>query len=107
VHLTRFGTVTLCTNGASTVNNTTTQHSTLATDLGCRFLPDGAVEVDEFGRTSVPGVFAVGDMAHRATVPTSLSAVIVASAAGAVAACFIDQPLTEDTALPDQFSAPA
>jgi len=151
--LSRFGTVTLCTNGAAPtdrdtldaqgievleapvraasspdgqgavldfasgmarsfdivfVNNTTAQRSTLAADLGCRFLPDGAVEVDEFGRTSVPGVFAVGDMAHRATVPTSLSAVIVAAASGTVAASFIDQDLlTEDAALPDPFSTPA
>lgn len=69
-------------------------------------LPDGAVEVDEFGRTSVPGVFAVGDMAHQASVPASMSAVVVASATGTVAASFADQELlTEDTALPDPFPA--
>jgi pyridine nucleotide-disulfide oxidoreductase len=44
----------------------TRQRSNLAAQLGCRFLDDGSVEVNEFGQTSRPGVFAVGDMARQA-----------------------------------------
>jgi len=34
----------------------------LATDLGCDLNDDGTVEVDDHGRTSVDGVYAVGDL---------------------------------------------
>jgi thioredoxin reductase (NADPH) len=34
----------------------------LATDLGCEINDDGTVAVDDHGRTSVEGVFAVGDV---------------------------------------------
>ena len=40
------------------------QASDLAASLGCELLPDGSVEVDTLGRTSVPGVYAAGDMAR-------------------------------------------
>ena len=72
------------------------QRSPLAADLGCALLDDGAVEVDEFGRTSVEGVLAAGDMAHRATLPGTMAAVSVASASGMVAGVAVDQELHAD-----------
>jgi pyruvate/2-oxoglutarate dehydrogenase complex dihydrolipoamide dehydrogenase (E3) component len=51
------------------------------------------VEVDEFARTSVPGVYAAGDMAHRATLPTPIAAVSWASASGTLAGAMLDQDL--------------
>lgn len=40
------------------------QHSDLAAQLGCEHTPDGSVQVDRQGLTSVPWVYAAGDMAH-------------------------------------------
>jgi thioredoxin reductase len=41
------------------------QHAPFAHNLGCEMLEGGFVKVDEFGRTSVPGVYAAGDLASR------------------------------------------
>ncbi|RIQ11592.1 NAD(P)/FAD-dependent oxidoreductase [Jiangella rhizosphaerae] len=88
------------------VPTTVRQRAPFAADLGCALLPDGAVEVDEFGRTSVPGVYAAGDLAHRATLPMPVSAVVAAMAAGTVAAAMLDQDLlAADTGLPDLLAA--
>jgi thioredoxin reductase len=77
------------------------QRSTLAVDLGCALLDDGTVEVDDVGRTSVPGVVAAGDMARRASLPGPQAAVSVAAAAGMIAAVTTDQELNaDDTGLP-------
>jgi len=40
----------------------TDYNSGLATDLGCELNDDGTVEVDDHGRTSVDGVYAIGDL---------------------------------------------
>ncbi|WP_131738375.1 NAD(P)/FAD-dependent oxidoreductase [Actinomadura roseirufa] len=89
------------------VVNVPRQRSDLAERLGCTSFADASVEVDEFGRTSVAGVFAAGDMARRATVPMPLSAVIAAAASGTVAGAVIDQDLLcDDFDLPNPF-APA
>jgi thioredoxin reductase len=69
------------------------QRSDLAGRLGCDLLPDGCVEVDEFARTSVPGVYAAGDMAHRSTLPMPFAAVSWASASGTLAGAMLDQDL--------------
>lgn len=61
------------------------QRSELPAALGCALLPDGAIEVDEVGATSVPRVFAAGDAAHRATAGPGHS-VIASAAAGQMAA---------------------
>ncbi len=61
------------------------QRSELPASLGCAMLPDGAIEVDEVGATSVPRVFAAGDAAHRATAGPGHS-VIASAAAGQLAA---------------------
>lgn len=86
------------------VENVSRQRSDLPRQLGCATLPDGCLEVDEFGRTSVSGVYAAGDMAHRATLPASLAAVVTAAASGTVTASAVDQDLlSEDFALPNPF----
>ncbi|RJL20554.1 NAD(P)/FAD-dependent oxidoreductase [Bailinhaonella thermotolerans] len=93
--------------GAAFVSTRTVQRSPLAASLGCRLLPDGVVEVDDFGRTSVPGVHAIGDMSRRPAVPMPFAAVSVASASGTIAASLLDQDLlSEDTGLPLPFARP-
>ena len=69
------------------------QRSALPTQLGCARFDDDAVEVDDFGRTSVIGVYATGDMARRATMPAPFAAVIAAAASGTIAAAALDRDL--------------
>ena len=57
-------------------------------------LPSGSIEIDDLGRTSLPGVFAAGDLAHRASFPGPMAAVTLAAAAGQFAAVGIIQELT-------------
>jgi thioredoxin reductase len=72
------------------------QHSDLATQLSCTFLDDGCVAVDDFGRTSVPGVYAVGDMARRTSTPFPPQ-VVMAAASGAAAGIGVDVELLQQT----------
>ncbi|MDB1087486.1 NAD(P)/FAD-dependent oxidoreductase [Streptomyces sp. ACA25] len=69
------------------------QHSALAEKLGCALLDDGAVKIDEQQRTTVPGVFAAGDMARLEALPVALAFVITGAADGTRAAIWIDQEL--------------
>jgi thioredoxin reductase len=71
----------------------TRQRSDVPAQLGCTLLDDGSVQIDDLGRTDVPGVFAAGDMARRPTMPVAGAMVIIAAAEGAVAAVAIDQEL--------------
>lgn len=71
----------------------TRQRSDLAARLGCQLLDDGKVEVNEFGQTTRPGVYAVGDMARTAANPLTPQQVVIAAAEGFVAAEVIDQEL--------------
>ncbi|MFW6695031.1 NAD(P)/FAD-dependent oxidoreductase [Streptomyces sp. MAR4 CNX-425] len=90
------------------VGGTPRERSGLPEKLGCAPLPDTLTEVDEFGRTSVAGVYAAGDMAHRATLPTPVAAVAAAAAAGTVAGAALDQDLlSEEYGLPGPFPRPA
>lgn len=41
------------------------QHTPFAAQLGCAMASEFLVQVDEMGRTSVPGVYAAGDLANR------------------------------------------
>jgi thioredoxin reductase len=71
----------------------TRQRSALPGQLGCVLLEDGSVSVGDFGQTSVPGVFAAGDMVRRPTMPVPGAQIVIAAAEGAIAAIAIDQDL--------------
>jgi thioredoxin reductase len=60
------------------------------TDLGCEIGDDGFVKVDATGRTSVPGVWAAGNVVQPA------GQVIMAAAAGSMAAAMINADLVEE-----------
>jgi thioredoxin reductase len=64
---------------------TSTQRAPFAEQLGCGILPSGGVEIDPLGRTTVPGVYAGGDMAHLAAVPGPMVSLAAAIASGQVA----------------------
>ncbi len=55
-------------------------HNELAIQLGCKLTDEGAVQVDEMYSSTVPGVYAVGDLSHG-----SAHQVIIAAAGGAKA----------------------
>jgi thioredoxin reductase len=77
------------------------QRSPFATELGLRQMDDGSVEVNEFQQTSVPGVWAAGDMARRPSLPMPAASVLAAAASGAMAGVAIDMDLlSADTGLP-------
>jgi thioredoxin reductase len=69
------------------------QHSDLACRLGCSLFDDGSVEVNELGQTTVPGVYAAGDMCRTPAMPGPAAQVIMAAAQGARAAVVIDKEL--------------
>jgi thioredoxin reductase len=71
----------------------TRQASPLPDQLGLRQLDDGSVEVDDLAQTTVPGVFAAGDLARRPTMPVPGAQIVIAAAEGVVAAVAIDQLL--------------
>jgi thioredoxin reductase len=68
------------------VHTTVAQRAPFAEQLGLTLNPSGCVEVDAFGRTSLPGVHAAGDMAHLAALPMPMASVISAAASGQAAA---------------------
>lgn len=69
------------------------QSAPFADQLGLDLLPSGCVRIDELGRTSRPGVYAAGDLAHVAALPMPLASVLTAAAAGLLAATAADQDL--------------
>lgn len=72
--------------GGVLVGTTFEQTAPFAADLGLTLLASGCVEVDVMGRTSLPGVYAAGDLAHTAATPMPLSSVLAAAGAGQLAA---------------------
>jgi thioredoxin reductase len=68
------------------VRTTFAQRAPFAAQLGLTLNPSGCVEVDAFGRTSLPRVYAAGDMAHLAALPMPMQSVVAAAASGQTAA---------------------
>lgn len=58
--------------------------------LGCRLRDDGEIDTDNRGHTSVPGVYAAGDIA------TTVHQVVLAAASGVCAAMAINEDLIKD-----------
>ena len=71
------------------------QAAPFAEQLGLETSEVGAVVVDAFGRTSLPGVYAAGDLAQGPGLPMPMASVLAAAAAGlmAAAACVQDAAL--------------
>lgn len=67
------------------------QHSDIPTSLGCTLTENGYIQVDEFGKTSVPGVYAAGDNTSM------FRSVAAAAAAGNKAGAWINKELIEET----------
>lgn len=74
------------------------QRAPFADDLGLQMTASGAIETDDFGQTSMPGVLAAGDLAHRASLPGAMASVIQAAAAGQMAAVWVVQGLAAHAA---------
>jgi thioredoxin reductase len=67
------------------VTPTLHQSAPFAQQLGLELNPSGCVRIDEFGRTSRPGVYAAGDMAHQPTLPMPMASVVMAQSMGQLA----------------------
>lgn len=67
------------------VTSTTRQAAPFAAQLGLECNDSTCVRVDEHGRTSLPRVYAAGDMAHLASLPAPVQSVAQAIASGAIA----------------------
>ncbi|HWW42307.1 FAD-dependent oxidoreductase, partial [Pedobacter sp.] len=63
------------------------QHSLIPENLGCEINKQGYIQIDEFQRTSIPGIYAAGDNT------TSMRSVASAVAAGTKAGAFINHDL--------------
>jgi thioredoxin reductase len=61
------------------------QSAPFAAQLGLDLNPSGCVRIDEFGRTSRPGVYAAGDLAHQPTFPMPMASVVMAQSMGQLA----------------------
>ena len=79
--------------GGMFVTPTWTQAAPFAEQLGLEIAALGGVIVDVMGRTSRPGVYAAGDLAHHRELPLPLASVLTAAAAGLVAAASCDRDL--------------
>ena len=82
--------------GVFVASGTQRHRAPFADQLGLHLLPSGSIEIDEFGRTSMAGVFAAGDLAHRASLPGPMAAVLLAATAGQMAAVGVIQALMAD-----------
>ena len=71
--------------GGIFVATTMSQSAPFAEQLGLAMLPSGCIEIDALGLTSLPGVYAAGDLAHQAALPKPLTSVLNAAAAGQTA----------------------
>ncbi len=71
--------------GGILVGTTLTQSAPFAEQLGLDLQASGSIRIDDFGRTSLPGVYAAGDLAHTDAFPMAMASVISAAAAGLMA----------------------
>lgn len=62
------------------------QAAPFAAQLGLDMRDSGCIAVDPRGETSVPGIFAAGDLAHADDVPSPVHSVLAAAYAGQLAA---------------------
>ncbi|MBN9644063.1 NAD(P)/FAD-dependent oxidoreductase [Corynebacterium mendelii] len=70
------------------------QHSDLADQLGCDQMPQwGTIAVNAMQQTSVPGVYAVGDVAVNRDLPAATGFVVTGASDGQRAAIWIEQEL--------------
>jgi len=77
------------------------QATELPSQLGCEMTERGLVKVTTFGRTTVPGVYAAGDMAHPEGLIFPPPLVVAAAGFGAIAGGSIERELmVEDLGLP-------
>jgi len=65
------------------------QSAPFAEQLGLDLLPSGCIQVDGFGHTSAPGIYAAGDLAHTPEYPMPMASVLNAAAAGLLTAASI------------------
>ena len=65
------------------------QAAPFAEQLGLELRESGAIAIDMFGHTSLPGVFAAGDLAHVAELPMPMPSVLAAAAAGQLAGAMV------------------
>jgi thioredoxin reductase len=79
--------------GGLFVSPTWRQAAPFAEQLGLETGALGGVLVDALGRTSRPGVYAAGDLAHHRELPMPTASVLTAAAAGLVAAAACDREL--------------
>ncbi len=68
----------------------TTQHSDFSAQLGCEITPNGTTKIDNFGHTTVKGIYAAGDMSFGARQ------LIIAASQGAFAGIGINVDLVEE-----------
>jgi thioredoxin reductase len=61
------------------------QAARFASQLGLELRESGCIAIDQLGHTSVPGVYAAGDLAHVAELPMPMPSVLAAAAAGQTA----------------------
>jgi thioredoxin reductase len=71
----------------------TRQASAIPADLGLEQLDDGSIKVDDLCQTSMPGVFAAGDIARRPAMPVPGAQIAIAASEGVIAAVALDQLL--------------
>ena len=69
------------------------QSAPFATQLGLEFRESGCIAIDQLGHTSVPGVYAAGDLAHVADLPMPMPSVLAAAAAGQAAGAAVVRDL--------------
>lgn len=65
------------------------QAAPFAEQLGLELRESGCIAIDMFGHTSVPGVFAAGDLAHVADLPMPMPSVLAAAHAGQLAGAMV------------------